>query len=518
MKKGLLLFLLVSVTVTGFTQTTYNDVATIFYEKCAVCHRPNGGGPFPLTNYAETSLWASTIETVVTSNEMPPWSADTSYVHFSNERVLTLSEYDAVLNWVSDGALEGNPSALPSPPIYPSYLINGTPDLILEMDTLLSNGISADVYNTVVIPTGLAQDRYIRGIEVISGDPALTHHMLINADSSGAITNDFSGTSFAVQGEIEIGIYVPGTNPLLFPNSTELKLGIKIPQNGDLVLQIHTPQGTGGQPITAQIRLFLYPPGETGIRDVVSSTVLQYWGTDFWFLPEQIKTMATEQVSLPVDLSIYSSFPHSHQICTEILNYAYLGSDTIPLIYVDHWDFAHQEYYYYNNLVKIPANYIFRAEHLYENTSANPDNPFSPPQFITVGEGSTNEMLFDSFQYMLYQPGDENINVDSILDSDPLLNTYTYVGIGDQIVNTKPSYAYPNPVVEQTSIYYYHPHSNFNQFTIRFWTLNGKQVQLPTSSNDGFFEVKRGTVSAGYVIYEILDSGKLLSTGSLLLK
>ena len=31
-------------------------------------------------------------------------------------------------------------------------------------------------------------------------------------------------------------------------------------------------------------------------------------------------------------------------------------------------------------------------------------------------------MLFDGFQYMIYEPGDEFINIDSILINDPLLN------------------------------------------------------------------------------------------------
>ncbi|MBL4704518.1 MAG: hypothetical protein JKY54_08350 [Flavobacteriales bacterium] len=518
MKKGLLIFLFTITALAGFSQTTYNDVATIFYEKCAVCHRPSGGGPFSLTNYAETAPWASTIATVVSSKEMPPWSADTSYMHFSNERVLTQSEYDAVLDWVSDGALEGNPGSLPAAPVYPDYLINGTPDLVLEMDTLFSTASTIDEYYTIVIPTGLTQDRYIRGIEIIAGDPSLIHHALINADSAGAVSNDFSGTSFNIEGEIEIGIYVPGANPLLFPNSTELKLGIEIPQNGDLVLQIHTPKGTAGQPITAQIRLFLYPAGEPGIRDVVSKTALEYWGSDFWFLPEQTKMISAEATSLPVDISIYSGLPHAHQICTEILNYAYMGTDTIPLIFVDSWDFEHQEYYYYNNLVKIPANYIFRAEHLYENTSSNPDNPFSPPQLITAGSASTDEMLFDSYQFMLYQAGDENINVDSILQADPLLNTFTYVGLNNIEVSIKPSYVFPNPVEEQASIYFYHPHSNWDQYSIRFWTMDGKLVHLPTTNRNGYFEVQRGTASSGYLIYEILNKGELLSTGSMMLK
>ena len=39
---------------------------------------------------------------------------------------------------------------------------------------------------------------------------------------------------------------------------------------------------------------------------------------------------------------------------------------------------------------------------------------FNPPELITVGLNSNDEMLFDSFQVLYYEEGDENINIDSI--------------------------------------------------------------------------------------------------------
>ena len=42
---------------------------------------------------------------------------------------------------------------------------------------------------TVVVPTGITSERYIRAWDN-PGNPELTHHIVINADESGVVSND----------------------------------------------------------------------------------------------------------------------------------------------------------------------------------------------------------------------------------------------------------------------------------------------------------------------------------------
>ncbi len=397
--------------------------------------------------------------------------------------------------------LEGDPNALPTPPNYPSTLLNGTPDLVLTMPTIQSNASGADAYNTVVIPTGITQDRYIRAVEVIPAEPELAHHVVIAADSAGKVQNELTGTSFNPEGDIAIGGYQPGANPIVFPNAPQLKMGIKLPANADVVLQIHTPDiasygPTLGDDIDLEVRIFLYPVGEQSIREVKTFVPLIYWGSDFWFNPGEIKTMSVDVSPFILaggNKSLYSALPHSHQICTEILNYAHYNGDTIPLIKIDRWDFEHQEYYYYKNLVNVPSNYRYHADHTYDNTSDNHHNPFDPPQFIEVGTNSTDEMLFDSFQYLIYEPGDENINVDSILSNDPLLNyPETVSGEHNKMeVRYKPSYVSPHPVVDQANIYFVHPHQHWEVYSLWVYDIQGKRIALDYEVNEGFFTLTK---------------------------
>jgi hypothetical protein len=56
------------------------------------------------------------------------------------------------------------------------------------------------------------------------------------------------------------------------------------------------------------------------------------------------------------------------------------------------------------------------VEGVYDNTSQNPNNPFSPPQEIRERNGSmktTDEMFQLIVTYVPYQKGDENFDLEN---------------------------------------------------------------------------------------------------------
>ncbi len=70
---------------------TYSkDIARIFYQRCAECHRPNDIAPFSVLTYREVLPWAAFIREKVRKREMPPWHADPRYGKFLNDRSLSL--------------------------------------------------------------------------------------------------------------------------------------------------------------------------------------------------------------------------------------------------------------------------------------------------------------------------------------------------------------------------------------------------------------------------------------------
>src|ERR1700681_639570 len=68
--------------------TFSKDVARIFYQHCAECHRPNDIAPFSVLTYREILPWAQSIREKVSTKEMPPWHADSRYGEFLNDRRL----------------------------------------------------------------------------------------------------------------------------------------------------------------------------------------------------------------------------------------------------------------------------------------------------------------------------------------------------------------------------------------------------------------------------------------------
>src|SRR2546426_1046895 len=96
---------------------TFNrDVARIFYENCAACHRPNDIAPFSVLTYKDVRPWARSIREKVITREMPPWYADPRYGHFMNDARLSKKDIDTIVAWAGQGAKEGDPKDLPALP------------------------------------------------------------------------------------------------------------------------------------------------------------------------------------------------------------------------------------------------------------------------------------------------------------------------------------------------------------------------------------------------------------------
>ena len=77
--------------------TFSHDIASIVFNKCAICHRPGEVAPMPLTSYAEVRPWSKAIREEVVKHSMPPWYADpAASLPFRNDRRLSQAEIDTI--------------------------------------------------------------------------------------------------------------------------------------------------------------------------------------------------------------------------------------------------------------------------------------------------------------------------------------------------------------------------------------------------------------------------------------
>ncbi|HMT28899.1 MAG TPA: hypothetical protein PKD91_06440 [Bacteroidia bacterium] len=134
-------------------QIEYKDVAGIFFSRCTSCHHDGGAGPFPLMTYTDTEQESGDIFDALTDGTMPPWSPDTTYTRFLHERIITLAEKTAILNWINNGTPAGDTTLAPAPPVYTNYQLYGTPSMELQIPTFTSNATTQDSYVCFSLPT-----------------------------------------------------------------------------------------------------------------------------------------------------------------------------------------------------------------------------------------------------------------------------------------------------------------------------------------------------------------------------
>lgn len=500
-------------------QTYYKDVATIFYQRCASCHNQNSHA-FSLLGYTHVNTHLTTIQSSLNSGSMPLWAPDTTFRRFRHEHIITQVEKSAILNWISGGALMGDTTQAPPEPVFSRYQLPGTPDLELQIPNFTSNAGATDAHDCFALPTGLSQDRIIRAIEVVPGNAGIVHHITIAIDSTGTQGSNLNGNCYLSAGDYNIGAYTPGAAPIVFPASGPLRSGIRLKARSNIILQIHYAQGTAGSTDSSKIRLYFYPLGATAIRPV---KILAARNTVFSLPANQVSVVSAQYppggnaISSPV--ALLGCYPHSHKLCTHVVDFAASQTDTIPLIRINNWNPDWQGWYTYKRPLKITPGHIIYSKHLYDNTANNPNNPFNPPQTVNYGQTGNDEMLIDFYQYLDYQAGDELLNMDSVLTADSSFTTsFALPNHKAFKVST-----FPNPFQKSTTIQYeleepcFVSLDIFNTTGIRVKQLmNGYQTQGMYSAVWNCNDPAEPNLPPGLYFYT-LRCGSQLHTGKLML-
>lgn len=485
------------------TPTWADDVAPILYNNCTKCHNANGIAPFPLMTYNDASSMGFFISNAVSAGVMPPWPPDTAYTRLAHERVLSSSERQAIIDWVNGGTPQGNLANAPTPPVYTGSAEILNPNLAIAMPTY-TIPTTQDIYRCFVIPSGTSQNEYITEIEVLPGNRNIVHHVLVYQDQSslpsmldandpGPGYTNFGGTGSPTS-TLVTG-WVPGQGKYTLPNN----MGILLQANTNIIMQIHYPAGAIGQTDSTKVN-FKFSSGT--VRNVTLNPVLNhsYNLTDgpLHIPADSIKTFHAQETAT-LNASLLTVAPHMHLIGRTIKSWAITpNQDTIPFISIPSWNFMWQGFYNFQRLIHIPLNSQLYAEAVYDNTSANTFNPNSPPQDVYAGEATTDEMLVVYFAYTPYQPGDENIIIDSTILSTPP------PPISDVVKTAQLYDPFPSPATDQLTVQYFLPESG--NVTLDLFDIAGKQVM----------NIRSGKQDSGFTTNTI--DVKALSAGTYFLK
>ncbi len=387
------------VTANGVTYD--RDVAPLLLAHCAECHRAGEVAPFELLSYSDASKRADFIAEMVSQQKMPPWKAREGFGHFLGERILNELDRQVIVDWAKNGAPEGPKEDLPPPPAFVAGWQLGEPDLVVKMpEAYPVYATGNDINRFFVIPIDIPEDKYVVGVEFRPGNPRVVHHAILYLDRSGnARKRDeaepgpgFEGfVATEIRGGGVLGFWAPGYTPRFYPEG----IGQKLYKNTDLALQLH--YHPSGKEELDQSMVGIHFADKPIDKTVGGLALINF---DVHIPANEPRHKMTHSFTTPVDLEIIDVTPHMHVIGTEMKVTATLPDGTLlPLIH-SNWDFNWQDVYRFRDVVRLPKGTRFDLEAYFDNSSANPYNPNSPPALVGFGEQTTDEMCICAFRLL----------------------------------------------------------------------------------------------------------------------
>ena len=394
----------------GRSSVTFTkDVAPIVFANCASCHRPGGDAPFSLLTYADAARHATAIDEQTRTRHMPPWLPEPGDVPIAGVRSLSTAQIETIQQWVRDGAVEGSAGDLPVPPAFSSDWQLGTPDVVLEMSRpYVLNPGDTDVYRNVVLPNGLADDVFVRAVELRTNGSPIHHALIRVAPASAARRRDGEGGYPGFDGMSAEGLqdppgqflgWAPGRGPMQSPDGMPWRLA----RGTDLVVELHMIPSDRPVDIRPSVALYFSrtPPVRVPVTAMMISKQID--------IPAgEANHVVTDRHELPVSAELIGLFPHAHYLGKEMLVTATTPGASTPktLLHIKHWSFHWQQDYRYVKPVPLPKGTVIDLRFTYDNSAGNPDNPHHPPARVRVGTQSTDEMANLGLQLLTASPAD----------------------------------------------------------------------------------------------------------------
>ena len=362
------------------------DVAPILQARCVNCHYKGGIGPFAMSSHKKVRGWATMMEEVILTKRMPPWHADPAHQHFNNSLALTPSEENTLMVWLAAGApiKEGEADPLADSPTADSDTwALGEPDHLLRMPeaiTLPAEGIID--YKYAYVPSGLTEDKWVRGLEVRPGNPSVVHHALVFVEYPRAYAHIQPQAESGLNGFF--GSFLPGAKVRPFPEGTAQFL----PAGSNLIIQMH--YNVTGKPETDQTEIALY------FADTPPANVLQVNALateDFKIKPERADQSLSLSHTLNADLTLWGMLPHMHYR-GQRFQYTMEEKGNTPevILNVPWYQFDWQPMYWLDAPLTFPAGATLHVDGAFDNSAYNPTNP-DPTKTVYFGEQSFDEMF-----------------------------------------------------------------------------------------------------------------------------
>ncbi len=377
----------------------HGDVEPIVHRVCANCHVEGGIAPGDFRTYDGASLWLELIAEALETGQMPPPVSDPECHGYIGDQNLTITpeERERILTWIAQGAVRGDP-ALSAGDFAPSFQHLDDADLVLQIpeEHTVATDLSGNEYRCFVLDFVPDEPFSITAFDVRIDNASVLHHMFLFRDPNGDAgagygvapgTKSFDCMNPIMEDDWEpLHAWAPGMPPTILPEGT----GLKINAGDQLVMQMHYfNSGAQAQKDQSAYALrtttepigevFMYPGALPNFRIPAGD-------------PEFTYERSFGLTNLPFALDLYGVFPHMHLLGKRYEAHVTRPSGDDQCIVRGEWDFNHQMSYQFTEPVRIQQGDTLFGSCTWDNSADNPNQVFDPPQQITWGEGTDDEM------------------------------------------------------------------------------------------------------------------------------
>src|SRR3954470_9937997 len=207
-------------------------IAPLLIDKCVACHREGGVAPWAMTRYDVVKGFAPMIREVVRTKRMPPWHADPHTGVWDGDRSLSTEEKQTLVHWIEAGAPRGKgPDPLADLHKTWSEWAFGKPDMVIPVPEFDVPATGIVDYKRYVVPNTLGRDVWVRATDVIPGDRAVVHHVIVGVYDPQLPERQ----RMISMSSPSLGAYVPGNGPTLYPQDT----GVLVRKDESFAFQVH---------------------------------------------------------------------------------------------------------------------------------------------------------------------------------------------------------------------------------------------------------------------------------------
>jgi len=381
--------------------TWYQDVRPVVFDACASCHNGEGIGPGDFQTYAGAFEGRDLISAYLAGGLMPLPSADPECRPYKGHERMRLSDEDRamLIDWASGDALEGDAETATEAEIFSGVLADADVIMPMPFEHTITPDDDGGEYFCMTPENPFDEPTYVTGFDVELGNQEVVHHMCLFVDFRGN-----AGESYGVDDTSEgfqcadpiieddwlpLHCWTPGMEPVEFPED----MGLFVAPQYQLVLQMHYfVEGDAPQTDLSTYKFRTQP-------SVSREVWMEIDGPEDFQIPAGDSEHSDHAYwrNNDTDYEILGAFPHMHKLGSGYHSWIEAPDGTEDCLVQGEYDFDHQMTYMLEEPLDFPKGSKIGVECTWDNSASNPDQPSDPPQDVTWGEGTTEEMC-----YLLY--------------------------------------------------------------------------------------------------------------------